>query len=79
MSLRKKEMEKAKKENKVEILALDIEGEGDVLYFTDEVKIENGFITFVPKSCFAEKRYFKMAEMTLILPSTRVKQIVIRK
>lgn len=36
---RKEAIDKAKKENRVEIFALDDE-EGEILYFTDEVSIE---------------------------------------
>jgi hypothetical protein len=79
MSSREKQIEKAKKENKVEILALDIEGEGDILYYTNDVTIEGAFIKFIPRHCFAERKFFKMAEMTVILPNTRVKQIIVRK
>ena len=73
-----KKIEKMRKESKVEILALD-DTEGEILYFTDEVDTSGNFVRFKPKSCFAKNRFYNMSEMVLILPSTRIKQIVIRQ
>ncbi len=70
--------ERAKPKYKVEILALDEEG-NDILYFANEMNIEGTFIKFTPKKCSAKTKFYDMAEMIIMLPNTRVKRIIIRE
>lgn len=72
------EKERTKPKYKVEILALDEEG-NDILYFANNVNIEGTFIKFIPKKCFAKTKFYDMADMIIMLPDARVKRIVIRE
>lgn len=50
--------ERTKPKYKVEILALDEEG-NDILYFANDVTIEGAFIKFTPKKCFAKNKILR--------------------
>jgi hypothetical protein len=72
--------EKNDQNYKVEILALDEnDKEADVLYYTNDFTLEGAFIKFKPNKCLVSNMLIDMAEMTIILPSNRIKQIVIRE
>jgi len=70
--------ERTKPKYRVEILALDEAG-NDILYFANDVNIEGTFIKFIPKKCFAKTKFYDMTDMVMMLPDSRVKQIVIRE
>ena len=70
--------ERTKPKYKVEILAIDEEG-NDVLYYANDVNIEGTFIKFIPKMCFTKMKFYDMADMVIMLPDARVKKVVIRE
>jgi hypothetical protein len=74
-----KEIAENEKKFKVEILALDFNGKGDLIYFADSFAIDGDFIRFTPKRCLSKLKSYDMAEMELVLPSNRVLEITIRK